>query len=101
MSNPLIRAFQTPDGRWHGEPEDPAAYEIQVLMPFFPGSLDPAAGSPYAGQELLLAIGESPTPPGWTRFLLAHGIHYATTVVCWLLFGANEPDEWPWPDHHF
>jgi hypothetical protein len=41
------------------------------------------------------AVGESRTPPGWIRFLLRDQAEYATAVVCWLLFGGDEPDQWP------
>ncbi|WP_305783260.1 hypothetical protein [Symbioplanes lichenis] len=48
-----------------------------------------------AGRRLELDIGETTTPPGWTRFHLDRGTYYATAVVCWLLFGADAPDCWP------
>ncbi|WP_433304845.1 hypothetical protein ACQP2F_16440 [Actinoplanes sp. CA-030573] len=92
----LIRAFRTADGRWHGELDDPLTIEGFAVLPFFPHRQDAAAGSPYAGQYLVAAVGDSPTPPGWTRFLPLRGqALYATAVVCWLLFGGDEPDQWP------
>jgi len=91
----LIRAFRTADGRWHGELDDPTTIERFAVLPFFPCGGETAADSPYAGQFLVAAVGESGTPPGWTRFLLWEQALYATGVVCWLLFGGDEPDQWP------
>jgi hypothetical protein len=99
MRNPLIRAFRTANGRWHGEPGDPATIDHCVVLPFFPNRMSGGPISPYAGQDLLIAVGESRTPPGWTRFVLPPGTYYATSVVCWLLFGAGEPDQWPLSRH--
>jgi hypothetical protein len=93
----LIRAFRTEDGRRHGEWRGRRGADRELTMPFFPGRGDSEITSPYAGQHLLLTIGESPNPPGWTLFLLPVGVFYATSVVCWLLFGADEPDAWPPP----
>jgi hypothetical protein len=91
----LIRAFRTADGRWHGELDDPGTIEMLTVVPFFPHRGHAAADSPYAGQYLVAAVGDSRIPPGWTRFLLRGQALYATAVVCWLLFGGDEPDQWP------
>jgi hypothetical protein len=90
----LIRAFRGDDGTWCGG-EEPPAPGTRHLLPFFPAGHDPAAASPFAGLLLVLDIGETTTPPGWTRFHLPSGTFYATDIVCWLLFGAETPDCWP------
>ena len=94
----LIRAFSGHDGKWHGCDEPPARGARHVL-PFFPAGDDPAAASPFAERLLVVDVGETSTPPGWTRFHLASGTHYATDIVCWLLFGADTPDCWPFTQY--
>jgi hypothetical protein len=90
----LIRALQSDDGTWHGSDGPPTGGKRHPLH-FFPANGDPAGISPFTGRLLVLDIGETTTPPGWTRFHLRSGVYYATDIVCWLLFGTETPNCWP------
>lgn len=91
---PLIRAFCADNGDWYGCDGPPAA-GVRRPLPFFPSGDDPAGSSPFAGALLVVDIGDTIEPPGWTRFHLGTGTFYATDIVCWLLFGSETPDCWP------
>ncbi|MCY1141088.1 hypothetical protein OWR29_24075 [Actinoplanes sp. Pm04-4] len=90
----LIRALQDDNGIWYGSDGPPTGGKRHPLY-FLPTSDGRAATSPLTGRQLLLDIGETTTPPGWTRFHIESGVYYATDIVCWLLFGADSPNCWP------